>query len=398
MAKQLVVSETFDFKPSSRQYLDNGFLRVSGKAARTGVYEYLACELGLDDLPPTEVVRVYRPEEEVFDASSIESYKNVDVTNDHPPQFVDSKTFRDKSVGHVISASRDGDFVFVDMIIKDASAISDIEDGKNQLSPGYSAIYVKENGVAPCGTSYQYKQTTIDINHVALVSRGRGGAQVRLNDQKPNQPEKAMTKVVLDSGRSLELEDGATAALIQDSFDRLAKSAKDAQDELQEVQAVSDAQKEKIQQLEEALKVANDAESIKTKIAELAKVQDSARKIAGKSFVCDSVDVMEIKRAALAQIRDSIEWDKKADEYVNAAFDFADMDMKKDEDEEEEESKDKKSNDAQLARLAQDGAQAPKPQVNQVQRRKFLDANRWKVTAGMLTEAALNEQADKIGE
>lgn len=398
MSKSLVVSEVFDFKPSSRQYLDNGFLCVTGKAARTGVYEYLACELGLNDRNPMDVVRVYRPEEEVFKDSSLESYKNVDVTNDHPSEFVDSKTYKKTSVGHVISAERDGDFVNVDIIVKDADSIKDIESGKTQLSPGYSAVYIQDSGVAPCGTSYEFKQTSIDVNHLAIVSRGRGGNQVRLNDKQTINPEKTMKKVVLDSGRSVELEDGATATLIQDSFDRLTKQVTDSAKELETVKATSDAQAEKITKLEADLKAATDSDALKAKLTELAQVKDSAAKIAGKEFTCDSVDAMEIKRAALSQVRDSIDWTKKSDEYVSAAFDFADAEMgKEDEDEDEDEEDMKKSNDSQRRQLAQDAARQTQKTVDQALRRKFIDANRYKVTTGELTMEQLNAQADKIG-
>lgn len=395
MSKSLVVSEVFDFKPSSRQYLDNGFLRVTGKAARTGVYEYLACELGLNDRNPMDTVRVYRPEEEVFKDASLESYKNVDVTNDHPSEFVDAKTYKKTSVGHVISAERDGDFVSVDIIVKDDDSIKDIESGKTQLSPGYSAVYVQENGVAPCGASYEFKQTSIDVNHLAIVSRGRGGNQVRLNDKQTINPEKTMKKIVLDSGRSVELEDGATATLIQDSFDRLTQQVKDSSSELETVKATSDAQAEKIAKLEADLKAATDSDELKAKLSELAQVKDSAVKIAGKEFTCDSVDAMEIKRAALSQVRDSIDWTKKSDEYVSAAFDFADAEM--DKEDEDEEGDMKKSTDAQRRRLAQDAAQQPHKTVDQALRRKFIDANRYKVTTGELTMEQLNAQADKIG-
>lgn len=405
MEKQLIVSENFDFKPSSRKYLDNGFLRVSGRAARTGVYEYLASELGIDDRPQNDIIRVYRPESEVFDNNSIESYSNVDVTNDHPSEFVDSRTFREKSVGHVISASRDGDFVNVDMIIKDESAIRSIEAGKTQLSPGYSAVYVKEDGVAPCGTNYHYKQTSIDVNHVAIVSRGRGGSQVRLNDKKPTQPEKVMTKIVLDSGRSLDLDDGAKATLIQDSFERLVKRAEDAESkasELEKIQATCDAQKEKIESLESELKKATDSEVIKEKIAELSKVKDSAALVAGKEFTCDSTNVMDIKRLALAQVRDSIDWAEKSDEYVNAAFDFAtaDAEAKKEEKsesmDEDEDEDDKETNDAQIAKLSKDAGIDPVKTIDHDGARKFMSANNWKITTGMVTMAELKQQSKDI--
>ena len=395
MKNKLTVSETFDFKPSSRQYLDNGFLRVSGKAARTGVYEYLACELGIDSLPPTNIVRVYRPELEVFNADSLASYSNVDVTNDHPQSFVDADTYKNTSVGHVVSATRNGDFVDVDIIVKDKSAIADVESGKTQLSPGYTAVYVAEDGVAPCGTAYQFKQTAIDVNHLAIVSRGRGGSQVRLNDkQSTNLLEtKTMIKVVLDSGRSVDLEDGATAALVQDSFERLTKRAEDSESKVDTLQSTSDAQAEKITDLEGKLKAANDGEALKAKLIELASVKDSAVNIAGKSFECDSVDSMEIKRAALAVVRDSIEWTDKSDDYVNAAFEFADMDKdKKDEDEDEEDMK--KATDSQRRQLAQDAAAPIVKTVDNSGKRSFLDSNTWKVNAGQITKAQLDAQAN----
>ena len=82
--KHLHITDTVDFAPSSRTYTDNGFLRVKGRAARTGVYQDLASELELTDRAPNDIVNVYRPAEEVFNTDSLSSYSNVDVTNDHP--------------------------------------------------------------------------------------------------------------------------------------------------------------------------------------------------------------------------------------------------------------------------------------------------------------------------
>lgn len=398
--QNLVVSETFDFKPSSREYLDNGFLRVSGKAARTGVYEYLACELGIADRKPNDIIKVYRPENEVFDDASINSYSNVDVTNDHPSEFVDSKTFKDKSVGHVISASKDGDFVNVDLIIKDESAIKSVEGGKVQLSPGYSAVYVKESGIAPCGTAYDYKQTAININHVAIVSRGRGGSQVRLNDKQTNRRSK-MSTITLDSGRSVEIEDNATATLISDTIERLSKRVSDAEAETEKAKAKADDMEEKKKEAEDALKVATDAETINERIKAISNVKDSAVRIAGKEFECDSVDTMEIKKAALAIFRDSVDWTEKSDDYINAAFDFADEDMKKKEaeDEEEEEEKKKASDSAEKQRkqLAKDAASQPFKTGDALAKRTFLDSNAWRVTAGQWTQEELQKRASEIG-
>ncbi len=375
--------------------MDNGFLKVPARVARTGIQEYLACELGLDG-DPMRVIKVMRPDGEVFNDDSLSSYSGVDITIEHPPKFVDAATYNQISKGTVLNAEKDGDFVKSVLIVKSDDAIKAIESGKTQLSAGYSAEYEE----APESEPYDYIQRNIRINHVALVDRARAGAQARLFDNQPTKSEITMIKVVLDSGRSVELEDSATAALLQDSFDRLAEKVADSTAKAEEAQAVADAQKEKIAQLEADLKTANDSEVIKSKLNELASVKDSALKIAGKEFTCDSVDAMEIKRAALSQVRDSIEWGDKSDEYVNAAFDFADVSMeKKDEDEDEEdEPKDKKSNDSQLKNLAKDGAASIVKSVDSRGKRNFLDQNLWRVNAGQMTMQELKTQAaDQFG-
>lgn len=343
--KHLHITDTFDFAPSSRSYTDNGFLRVKGRAARTGVYQYLASELELTDRAPNEIVNVYRPAEEVFNTDSLQSYSNVDVTNDHPSTMVDAKTYKSTSVGHVISATQDGDFVTVDMIIKSDDAIRDVESGKSQLSPGYTAVYVEEKDVAPCGTAYDFKQTGIDVNHVAIVKRGRGGDQVRINDKDGVKP---MIKVMLDSGQSLEVADEATAKLIQDTLKDLTAKVTDAKAATDAATAERDTIAEKL----EAAKLASNDEAIAQRVADVANVQAQARKVAGDKFTCESVDTLTIQREALKTVRDSVEWSEKAEAYVQAAFDMAVADA--------EVTPAHKPAD-QHAKLAQDAASVHKP-------------------------------------
>lgn len=322
--KQLHITDTFDFAPSSRTYTDNGFLRVKGRAARTGVYQYLASELGLTDRAPNDIVNVYRPADEVFNTDSLSSYANVDVTNDHPKQMVDASTYKSTSVGHVISAEQDGDFVSVDMLIKDASTIKDVESGKAQLSPGYTAVYVEEKSTAPCGTPYEFKQTGIDVNHVAIVKRGRGGDQVRINDKDGVKP---MTiKVMLDDGQALEVADEATAKLVTDTIKHLNQQVTDANKATETVTAERDLLKE---QLDAATQATSD-EAIAKRVADVATAQTQARKIAGDEFTCDSVDPLTIKRTALKAKRESIDWDAKSQDYVQSAWDMALEDADKD--------------------------------------------------------------------
>lgn len=383
---KVTVFDRSTYKITKREYMDNGFLKVPGRVARTGIQEYLACELGLDG-DPMRVIKVMRPEDEVFNSDSLSSYNGVDVTIEHPSKFVDAESYSTISKGTALDAVRDGDFVKANLIVKSKDAIQAIESGKVELSAGYSATYDE----APKDEPYDFIQRNIIINHVAIVDKARAGRQARLFDtNNPNLPENTMKKVVLDSGRSVELEDGATATLIQDSFDRLNKQFEDSAKELETVKATSDAQAEKITKLEEDLKAATDSEALNKRIAEVAKVKDSALKIAGKDFACDSVDLVTIKREALKAVRDSIDWDQKDEAYVNAAFDFADADMKKSDkkDEDEEETK-----DSQLKQLAKDAMSTVVKSVDSRGKRQYMDSNLWKVNAGQMTMQELEAQA-----
>ena len=355
--------ETFDFIPSSRVYDERGFLRITGKAARTGIYTYLARELELTDRDPMSLVSVYRPPEEVFDSKSLSTYIHSDVTNSHPPKLVTAETYRAISVGHCISATQDGDFVVVEMLVKDASAIKDIESGKAQLSPGYKTTYVAEDGECPStGQKYEFKQTGIEVNHIAIVERGRGGAQVRIDD---NNGVKPMTiKVMLDSGEYLEVADEAGAKLVTDAMKVFTQRAADAEAKAEKAEAEKDAMKE---ELEEEKAKSNDA-AISERIAAISAVKVEAVKVAGESFACDSVEPILIKCAALKVKRPAIDWESKSEAYVAAAFDMAVAEPVD-------------ANSAQLAQIAKDGAaemQDKEVKVSAYDQHKASQAVAWK--------------------
>ena len=317
---------------SKREYTDEGFLKAPARTARTGIQQYLAKELELDG-DPMRVVNVYRPADQVFSGDSLASYNGVDITDDHPSEMVNSANYKALTIGHISgSATQDGDYVLANIILKDATAIKLVESGKAQLSAGYTAEYKKESGITADGAPYEFIQTDIKINHVALVDNPRAGSMARIFDK---QLEKTMIKIVLDNGRAVELDDGV-AAQVEDSIARLTASAKTAKDSLDTIQAKLDVADEKMVKLEAEC---TDA-AIAARVSAIAKTTDSARKVAGKDFTCDSVDPVEIKRAAMVIAKPSMDWADKSDAYVSAAFDMKAEEVE-DEDEEEEKKKDK---------------------------------------------------------
>lgn len=325
----VLVTDRQSYAITHREFTDEGYLKVPGRVARTGIQQYLASELGLTDRKPDEIVNVYRPPEEVFAPDALSSYADADITNGHPDDMVTADSFKRVSLGHATDAGRaEDDYVVVDLLIKDKDGIKAVEEGRVNLSAGYNAEYHQEPGTTADGTDYEYVQRGIRINHIALVDRARAGQGARLYD---HQRGAAMSTVTLD-GQTVEVQDQATAKLIQQAFDMskkeqedMGKKAKEHEDEAKKLREEMESEKaEKDAAIEERdkAKAAASDEAIAERINAVQGVRDTAVKMAGEEFTCDSVDPMQIRRAALAQIRDSIDWADKSDAYVQAAWDI----------------------------------------------------------------------------
>ena len=169
--------------------------------------------------------------------------------------------------------------------------------------------------------------------------------------------------ITTDSGRSVDVADPANAQVVADSFDRLLKRATDAETKADKAQATADKATE---DLAEARKASSD-EAINARVVLIGSTQALARKVAGDGFTCDSLDVIEIKRAALAVALPKRDWSDKSAGYVEAAFD-----AESDKDDDEEDDKDENGNKkpkmptgdthalfAQFVQLAKDGASTP---------------------------------------
>lgn len=143
--------------------------------ARIGTQEYLGSELGVED----EVVVVNRPPEEVLKPATVASFEGKPFTNDHPFELLDVSNTSIYEKGHVqnVRISDDKTYIIADIMVKDAQTISDIENGKRELSAGYNCDCLQDED----GNWYQ---CNIIGNHVALVDKGRAGNKVRINDKK----------------------------------------------------------------------------------------------------------------------------------------------------------------------------------------------------------------------
>lgn len=155
---------------------------------RIGDQQYLAHELQLDG-DPERVITVHRHPEDVFAPAAMASFEAKDVTQGHPPENVTPENHALYAKGHVQNVRRNGDFTVADLVVKDASLISDIRNGVvREISCGYLCQYVPDgNG---------YRQTNIQGNHIAVVLKGRAGSEVSIKDaaQEAEKGRKYMSK------------------------------------------------------------------------------------------------------------------------------------------------------------------------------------------------------------
>lgn len=141
----------------------------------TGMQEYYAGELEIEDLPPNQRVKIYRPAEEVFKPESLASLENKAFTIYHPDVMLNSENDSQLRKGSVYNIHRSGDTIVGDIQITDKDAI---EKSKkiNKLSLGYSFDLEKMDGA-----DYSYIARNIRYNHLALVPKGRSKV-AQIND------------------------------------------------------------------------------------------------------------------------------------------------------------------------------------------------------------------------
>ena len=292
----------------------DGYLVAYAKVARTGVQEYLGSELGSDK----EIVRVMRPESEVFAKDSLSSYSGKPMTNEHPSEPVTAETWKRDAIGAIgEEVIRDGDYIRVPLIMMDAAAIEDYKAGKRELSMGYEAdIEFVDHA------DYDAIQKNIRINHIALVEKGRaGGAKIgdaggqKTNGQSQKTEVNPMTKKVKFGDVTIEVSEQA-AEVIEALTEQL-KTAKE------EAQASADAKDKELAERDgeiERLKGNSmTADKLDAAIAERVAIIADAKKIADLDYSKKSP--ADIRRAAVAAVIGDDKLKDKSDAYVEARFD-----------------------------------------------------------------------------
>ena len=169
-----------------RRTPDGFLLCLNVPIARTGALQYTPAEMPHIPPGPGQFVTVERPEGVVFSAETMASFNGKPVVIGHPSTdsgLLTPSTARMAAIGNMQNIRRgagsDADKLLADLLITDAIAISLIESGQlREVSCGYRGI------VEPTGPG-RGVQTAVIGNHLALVDRGRAGAECAIKDHHP---------------------------------------------------------------------------------------------------------------------------------------------------------------------------------------------------------------------
>lgn len=195
-----------------------GYLVADALVARANnVQAYSAGELGITDRAPSDQIRVFRPESEVFAVDSVATAVRLPITMDHPREMVDARNWREYTRGETgDDIIRDGEFMRVPLRVTDADAVKSVQDDRQEFSLGYTAEIKMQDGTSPKGEAYDAIASNIRYNHLAACRSARGGTELRIVDERPaRQPEgNTMPHIVLVDGMPVDVANPETAATV----------------------------------------------------------------------------------------------------------------------------------------------------------------------------------------
>lgn len=229
----------FDTKNSNREKDANGFLHVKNcHCTKVQIAQYLGCEIS-KDLIADKVYNVFRPEEELNKAETIQSLNGVPLQLEHHDDTAEKPAQYTRIGATGTDAVFEYPYLSNSLHFFNQKAIDLIESGeKCELSIGYDCEIHKEAGEFE-GVPYDFVQRNIKIQHVALVECGRAGADVKVSDSKEIILNSEKTEVKqMDKEKLLQLinelvKAGASEEEIKAKIDELTADACEDDDEVE---------------------------------------------------------------------------------------------------------------------------------------------------------------------
>jgi len=299
---------------------EDGYLVAEARAVRTGIQVYTGAEVGRSDLA---TVRVYRAPEQVFAADSLQSFTHAPITIEHPKDAVTAENWKDLAVGEVSTlAKKDGEWVLLPLILKDAKGIKQVETGKRELSAGYTCELDWTPGTTVDGQAFDASQKNIKINHLAIVDTARAGSRARIGDDAGKWGASPVTTQTADE-RTIPMDlrtvlvDGLQVSTTEAGAQAIAKLTNDLKSSAAKVTDLEKSHETTLTTLK-----ADHAKALAAKDADLAKKDAEIDGLKGKVLDAAALDKLVAARANLITVARAIAKDIKVEG-------LSDVDIKK---------------------------------------------------------------------
>ena len=209
---------------------ENGYVKFENiPLSKAGVFPYLGAQLPKSlGLMPDQVYQVYRPESELNNPETIESFRGVPWYNKHV-MTGDQFGVAPEEVGVYGSTGdnieyRDGSLVG-NLHLFAKTLKESIKAGLKELSCGFACVYELVSGVSPTGEKYDIIQKEIRGNHLASVPEGRMGSEVSV----------AMDQLTFSIDELNEAKDGGITMTLEEILAAL-KELKPSLDQMNAIQ------------------------------------------------------------------------------------------------------------------------------------------------------------------
>ena len=310
--------------PTLRTLTPAGQMIVPCRFARTGSQKYLAKHLFRDEavrvkegFKPDDVVEVFRDEDTVFDEVSMESFRSAPVTIGHPkdaagnPIAVTSANAKELQVGVLEGMpARDEDTLGGTLVLTVQDAIDALEDGTQELSAGYACDIVKVDG--------KYRQRNVRANHIAIVPKGRAGANCRIADED-DALVAVKARMLTDHNIEADEDMSKALALVLDALDEIKAEVKVQKDLVVDFKAAAD--KAEVAQEQLKVKLADAEVAAKEGVVERCEVIEQARIIADMRDLGDK-STEAIRLMVVEDQMPERDFTGKSVDYVTAMFEL----------------------------------------------------------------------------
>lgn len=308
-----------------------GYLEGEVIASRTGIFTYY----NTDGSTRKEL----RHPDHVLNKDSLKTLAMIPVTDDHPAEFVNASNaalLQKGFTGESYRTDENGNII-VKLKVTDSGLISKITSGKKpELSLGYS-VELKKSAGEYKGERYDYMQTGIVYNHLAVVEYGRAGRNARFrfdSDKNCNLAECRYDINNLDNSEEKNMSDTENkqnhdAEMLQVRLDALTSERDLLKHRVDTFEAKNKALESTLAQVtkeRDELKQVNLDSVINERAIERTNIAVRAAQILGEDFAGyihhSNREIMEaaLKRAD-AKANVEVSYAGASDEYVKGVFD-----------------------------------------------------------------------------